>query len=78
MNDVNTMFEELRLSQARRRGFESHHPLHYQKDVSSNLDLPLGELLLFFLDEKGRVDDELFNEINYLCYFTCSRREELV
>ena len=41
-------------SQARRRGFESHHPLQYQKDVSSNLDLSIEELLLFVLDEKAR------------------------
>ena len=41
-------------SQARRRGFESHHPLFYQKDVSSNLDLSIEELLLFVLDEKAR------------------------
>ena len=41
-------------SQARRRGFESHHPLHIQKDVSSNLDLSIEELLLFVLDEKSR------------------------
>ncbi len=54
MNNVNTMARELLPSQARRRGFESHHPLHYQKDVGSNLDLPLGELLLFFLDEKSK------------------------
>jgi len=32
-NFINTygLFEELRLSQARRRGFESHHPLHKAK-----------------------------------------------
>ena len=41
-------------SQARRRGFESLHPLFYQKDVSSNLDLSLEELLIFVLDEKTR------------------------
>jgi integrase len=41
-------------SQARRRGFESHHPLHYQKDVSSNLDLSIEELLLFVLDGMSR------------------------
>ena len=41
-------------SQARRRGFESHHPLHSQKDVSSNLALFLEQLLLSVLDEKGR------------------------
>jgi hypothetical protein len=27
-DDVSDVFEEVRLSQARRRGFESHHPLH--------------------------------------------------
>jgi hypothetical protein len=41
-------------SQARRRGFESLHPLFYQKDVSSSLDVSLEELLLFVLDEKSR------------------------
>ncbi len=41
-------------SQARRRGFESLHPLFYQKDVSSSLDSSLGELLLFVLDGKSR------------------------
>ena len=41
-------------SQARRRGFESHHPLHFQKDVSSNLAVSLEQLLLSVLDEKGR------------------------
>jgi len=44
----------LSASQARRRGFESLHPLFFQKDVSSNLDLSLEELLLFVLDEKSR------------------------
>jgi len=28
MNDLEALFTELRPSQARRRGFESHHPLH--------------------------------------------------
>jgi site-specific recombinase XerD len=41
-------------SQARRRGFESLHPLFYQKDVSSSLDVSLEELVLFVLDEKAR------------------------
>jgi site-specific recombinase XerD len=41
-------------SQARRRGFESLHPLFYEKDVSYNLDLSLEELLLFVLDDKSR------------------------
>ena len=41
-------------SQARRRGFESHHPLFPRKDVSSNLDSTIQELLLSLLDEKGR------------------------
>jgi len=41
-------------SQARRRGFESHHPLHFRKDVSSNLALSLEQLLLSVLDEKSR------------------------
>lgn len=46
MNNLETLFMELRPSQARHRGFESHHPLHFQKDVSSNLDASLEQLLL--------------------------------
>ena len=41
-------------SQARRRGFESHHPLHFQKDVSSSLAFTSEQLLLFVLSEKSR------------------------
>jgi len=59
-------------SQARRRGFESHHPLHSILDTqstgNSSLALTLEYLLLSVLDEKGRrrillkskSNDELF------------------
>ena len=50
MNDDSTYLAELWLSQVRRRGSESLHPLFSQKDVSSALDLSLEELLLFVLD----------------------------
>jgi hypothetical protein len=44
MDDFDTLLEELRLSQARRRGFESHHPLFFQKVLISigidSQDLP--------------------------------------
>jgi hypothetical protein len=50
MDKLINSLEELRLSQARHRGFESLHPLFFQKHVSSTLDLSLEEPLLFVLD----------------------------
>lgn len=41
MDNLSTIFEQLRPSQARRHGFESRHPLFFQKDGNSKLDLSL-------------------------------------
>jgi hypothetical protein len=37
MYNFNEILEELRPSQARRRGFESHHPLHSTKLASKSV-----------------------------------------
>jgi hypothetical protein len=35
MDNISNLIKELRPSQARRRGFESHHPLHRYKTIGS-------------------------------------------
>jgi hypothetical protein len=65
-------------SQARRRGFESLHPLFYRKDVSSSLDVSLEELLLFVLDEKSRRRLLLRIKTNEELFFYCVQRNHLL
>jgi len=59
MQNLSHIVEELRLSQARRRGFESLHPLFSPQDVSSDSDLPLEEFHLSYGVEISAVNSPL-------------------